>query len=87
MAGRHSSKRSRRSSSAKARRHRAIGMAGGAGTFLALGLAAPAAHADEFDLITYQTLSNGRFSDVWKALFEEESVGEGQGASSGDWAR
>ncbi|MGA8328337.1 MAG: PGRS repeat-containing protein, partial [Mycobacterium sp.] len=56
MAGRHNSKRDQRSRNAKARRRRRVLGAGTtAGAFLAFGMTplatAPAAHADEFDVI------------------------------------
>src|SRR5271155_1420857 len=55
MAGRHSAKKNHRSRSAKARRRRAVGLGTGAGAVLAFGLSplasAPAAHADELDVI------------------------------------
>lgn len=55
MAGRKSSKRNQRSRIATARRRRVLGAGTTAGAFLAFGMtplaAAPAAHADEFDVI------------------------------------
>ena len=55
MAGRHNNKRNQRSRKAKANRRRMLGAGTTAGAFLAFGMtplaAAPAAHADEFDVI------------------------------------
>src|ERR1700744_3751546 len=56
MAGQHSSRRNRRERTAKAGRRRAVGLGTSAGAFLTFGMGplatAPAANADEFDLIT-----------------------------------
>ncbi|MDT5086087.1 MAG: hypothetical protein QOJ61_3130, partial [Mycobacterium sp.] len=55
MAGQHKNKRNQRSRNAKARRRRMLGAGTTAGAFLAFGMtplaSAPAAHADEFDVI------------------------------------
>lgn len=62
MAGQHSRRRNRKARTARARRGRVVGLGASAGAFLAFGLTplagAPAAHADEFDVILDPIISS-----------------------------
>ena len=87
MAGRHSSKRNRRSRRAKARRRRVVGWVPARGRCWRLAWArwavAPAAHADEFEVILDPIIT--ALSSVDPSLGADVSTLVADFASSGGW--
>ena len=87
MARHRDTKRNRRSLHAKALRRRVAGLIGSAGAFVAFGLGplgvAPAAHADEFDVIVDPIIS--ALSSVDPALAADVSTVLGDVTTSSGW--